>query len=178
MATQVVGILKTISVTKALAAATAYHAEDVLSESATNAAGTCWTFDAIARQPGASGHIVRAIVSSETTNVTPALTLFLYNVARTASTDELDDHAVNVAPKNADVRTTGSYIGRIDFPQLSDIGGNSESVCSPSTGGGLPLPFICAAADDALYGIVVTQTAFTQTATDDLTIKLTAEQYS
>jgi hypothetical protein len=174
MATEVIGRLKTVSTTKALAAAGAYSAEQVLSQSATNNAGTAWTWDALANATGRGGYIVRAMASSETTNVTPRLTLFLFNVIPTYTTDELDDRAANLAPKNA---TIANYIGRIDFPELSDLGGNSEAVCSPSTFGGLPLSFMCAATDDALYGIVVTRDGFTQTATDDLTIKLTVEQY-
>jgi hypothetical protein len=161
-----------VSTTKALAAASAYHAEDVLSESASNGVGTDWDFAAVAKVNGGSGYIVKAQAISETTAVTPRLTLFLFNVAPTS---ELDDHAANTALLHADL---ANYVGKIDFPAMEDLGtGDSEAVASPSTYGNLPLAFNCATAADDLYGIVVTRDAFTQTAASDLTITLICEQY-
>lgn len=166
------GVQKTVSTTKVLAAASAYHAEDVLSESASNGVGTAYTFSAVARGDGASGYITRASVISETTNVTPRLTLFLFTATPTC---ELDDHAANTALKHADL---ANYIGKIDFPATEDLGtGDSEAVATPSTYGNLPLPFTCPVSADDLYGVLVTRDAFTQTAGDDMTIVLTVEQY-
>jgi len=60
---------------------------------------------------------------------------------------------------------------------MSDLGGDSESVVTPSTVGNLPLYFTCATTDDKLYGVLVTTIAFTnETAGDDYIIKLTVEQ--
>ena len=163
--------LVTISTTKALESAVAYSAEDVLSETDTASAGTDWDFDAVGKVNGGTGYIVKAQAICETTAVTPRLTLYLFN---TAPTSELDDNAANTALLHADL---ANYIGKIDFPAMEDLGGDSESVASPSTSGNLPLAFNCASADDALYGILVTRDAFTNTATNDMTIKLTVEQY-
>lgn len=167
-----IGGRKTVSVTKVLAAATAYHAEDVLSENATNGQGTAWTFSAIARENGSSGYIVKAQVISEASAVTPRLTLFLFTSMPTC---ELDDHAANTALLHADL---DKYIGKIDFPAMEDLGtGDSEAVASPSTYGNLPLAFTCDTDADDLYGVLVTRDAFTQGAGNDMVIRLSLEQY-
>ncbi len=164
--------LVTVSVTKALASASAYDAEDVLSESASNGVGTAWTFSAIAKVNNGTGYIVKAQAICETTAVTPRLTLFLFNATPTS---ELDDHAANTALLHADL---ANYVGKIDFPAMEDLGtGDSESIASPSTYGNLPMAFQCATAADDLYGILVTRDAFTNTAGNDMTIRLTVEHY-
>ena len=171
MATETIGRLKKAIVTKALAAASAYSAEDVLSESATNGAGTCWTFPDIARSNGTSGYVVRAQVISETKDITPRLTLFLFNAIPTC---ELDDNAANTALLHADL---DKYVGRVDFPAMEDLGGDSMAICTPSTSGNLPIAFACSNASDDLFGVLVTRDAFTQTAGDDMTVCLQIEQY-
>jgi hypothetical protein len=161
---------KRVSVTKACASATAYTAEDVVSEHATT--GTDWDFSAIAKGNGASGYIIKAEIVCETTAVTPRLTLFLFTAAPTSA---VNDHAANTAPLHADL---ANYIGKIDFPALEDLGtGDSSAVAAPSTYGNLPLAFTCATDADDLYGILVTRDAFTNTATNDITITLTAESH-
>jgi len=166
------GVLKQVSVTKVLSAATAYHAGDVLSESATNNVGTAWTFSGIARADAAYGYITKAHVISETTAIVPRLVLYLFNATPTC---ELDDHAANTALLHADL---AKYIGRIDFPAMSENGtGDAEAIATPSTYGNLPLAFQCAAAADDIIGVLVTMDAFTQDAGDDMTIVLTVEQY-
>jgi hypothetical protein len=163
--------LVTVSVTKALESASAYAAEDVLSESDTPDAGTAWTFSAIAKVNGGTGYIEKAQAICETTAITPRLCLYLFNATPTS---ELDDNAANTALLHADL---SKYVGRIDFPALSDFGGDSEAVVVPSSYGSLPLAFECASGADDLYGILVTRDAFTNTATNDMTIKLTVMQY-
>jgi hypothetical protein len=79
------GILKSISVTKALVGG-ACSAEDILSESAS--AGTFWTFAAIARANGGKGFIVKALAICETTALTPRLTLFLFNATPTCAKND------------------------------------------------------------------------------------------
>ncbi len=166
------GILKSVSVTKVLVAATTYDAGDVLSESATNGVGTAWTFSAIARANGAKGYITKAHVISETTAITPKLVLYLFKATPTC---ELDDHAANTALLHADL---ANYIGRIDFPALSEHGtGDAEALATPSTYGNLPMEFECASDADDFYGVLVTLDDFTQDAGDDMTIVLTVEQY-
>jgi hypothetical protein len=160
----------TISVTKAVAAAGNYDAEDVLSEHATT--GTAWTFDTVVSRNGGKGRITKAHVICETTAQTPRLTLYLFNATPTCN---LNDNVANTALLHADL---AKYVGKIDFPAMEDLGGDSEALATPSTTGNLPLDFQCATADDALYGVLVTRDAIAgETATDDYVVRLTVEQY-
>jgi hypothetical protein len=164
-----ISTIKTVSVTKALAAAGNYDAEDVMCEHATT--GVAWTFAALARANGGTGRIIKAHALWETTALTPRLTLFLFNAAPTT---ELDDNKANAAPAFADL---SQYVGKIDFPAMEDLGGMSEAIATPSTYGNLPLDFECAAAADDLIGILVTRDAITgEVAEASLTIRLTVEQ--
>ena len=164
------GVLKEVRVTKALAAATPYTANDVLCEDATT--GVAWTFAAISRANGAYGYITGATIVSESENVTPRLTLFLFNAIPAAG---LEDHLANIHPDLADI---AKYIGKIDFPALESLGTtDSNAIAAPSTVGNLPLAFKCAADADDLIGVLVTRDAFTQTPTENMTIILTVEQY-
>lgn len=158
--------ITTVAVTKALAAASAYDANDVISQTASAGEGTSWTFADVARA-GSSGYIVGAIAQSESEGVTPRLTLYLFNAIPTS---ELDDHAANTAPDAAD---KAKFLGKIDFEALESLG-TTDSFGRP-TAASLPLPFKCAAATSSIYGILVTRDAFTQTATDDMTISLIVE---
>ena len=160
--------LKTVSVTKALAAAGDYAAEDVMCENATT--GVAWTFSGVAKINGGTGYIVKARALWETTGLTPKLTLYLFNAAPTT---ELDDNKANAAPAYADL---SQYVGKIEFPALEDLGGMSESMVVSSTAGELPLAFECASDADDLIGILVTQDAITgEAAGESMTIRLTVE---
>lgn len=163
--------LVTVSVTKEIqdSASAAYGAEDVVSEASSS--GTAWTFSAIAKVNNGTGYIVKAQVISETTALTPRMTLYLFNATPTS---ELDDLASNTALLHADL---AKYQGKIDFPAMEDVGGDSEAIATPSTTGNLPLAFQCATAADDLIGILVTRDIFTQGAAKDITVVLTVEQY-
>lgn len=166
------GVCKTVSVTKALESASAYEAEDVLSESDTDGEGTAWTFSALFRANNTGGYITKAVALCETTAITPRLTLFLFH---TAPTCELDDHAANTAVLHAD---EANFVGSIDFPAMEDLGtGDSQAIATPSTVGNLPLWVDAASDADDLIGVLVTRDVFTNTATNDIIIKLTLEQY-
>ncbi len=166
------GTLKSVSVTKNIVTGGAYSADDVISEQTTNGLGTPWTFSAIGRANGAYGYIVKAHVVSETTAITPRLVLYLFNATPTC---ELDDNAANTALLHADL---ANYIGRIDFPSMSEYGtSDAEAIATPSTYGNLPLAFQCAAGADDLYGVLVTIDGVTLDAADDVTVTLTCEQY-
>ena len=157
-----------IPLTKSLNAASAYDANDVISEASTDSTGTSWIFEEVVRANGFSGTIIQAMVVSESEGVTPRLTLFLFTALPTS---ELDDHAGNTAPDIADI---ANYIGRIDFPSLDSVGTtDSNSIATPSTSGNLPIFFSCSATADDLWGVLVTRTAFTQTAGEAMTVKLT-----
>jgi len=163
-------IIKTGSVTKAVAAAGNYAAEDILSSDA--AVGTAWTFSAVLGGNGRGGYITKATVSTETTGLTQRMRLFIYNAA---TTSETNDNAANDAVLNADI---SQYQGYIDFPALQDVGGNSEAVVTPSTSGNLPLWVQGASAADDLICLLVTRDAITdEVATNEYTIKLSVEAY-
>ena len=159
--------LKTVSVTKIIAGAT-YSANDVVSES--TSVGTAWTFADVVKEDGGIGYITKAEIISESESVTPRFTLFLFTATPTS---ELDDADANTAPDSADL---ANYIGKIDFPALESLGTtDSVAEANPGDGRGVPKAFICASTSRALYGIAVTRDAFTQSAGDDLTIRLTIE---
>ena len=169
-ATDAVQELKTVSVTKPLAAAGNYAANDVMSESASS--GTVWLFPAIARANGGSGLIVKAQAIMETTNLTPRLILHLFIAAPTS---QLNDNEPNTALLHADL---ANYVGPVEFSALRTSGGDSETIATPSTVGNVPLAFTCASDADDLIGIVATLDAITgEVATDDLTIVLEVEQF-
>ena len=161
-------LIEESSVTKVLVAAAAYAAEDVLSESIT--VGTPWEFVRIVPAFNISARIVKAVVISETVNVVPALTLYLFSAAPTSN---LDDNLANTALLHADL---ANFVGKIDFPILEDLGGDSEALVTPSLVlGNLPLAFRSTGVSTSLFGVLVTRDAFTQVAGEEMTIKLTAE---
>ena len=141
-----------VSEEKAIAAAENYDDEDILSENVST--GTAWNFDEIVRHDGGIGKIVKAIISIETTDLVPALTLYLFNITPTGETDD------NKANDNPVLGDKEEYQGRIDWSAMDNSGGISEAqvIFNP------PLPFACASADDSLFGILVTNTAFTNEA--------------
>ncbi len=161
-------LLPEVSVTKALIAAAAYAAEDVLSESIT--IGTPWEFAEIVPAFLNAAKIVKAVVISETTAVVPALTLYLFTATPTSN---LDDNIANTALLHADL---ANFVGKIDFPILENLGGDSEAIVTPSLAlGNLPLAFRVSATSRSLFGILVTRDVFTQTPTDEMIISLTVE---
>lgn len=165
-----IGTIKTVRVTKAIAAAGDYAAEDVLSESAS--AGTAWTFSAIFRANNAGGYITKAKAIWQTTALTPRLTLYLFKATPTSN---LNDNVANAAPSNAD---KANFIGQIDFPALEDLGGCSVAVVSPSTVGKLPLWVDAATDADDIIAIAVTRDDITgEVATNELSFELSVEQY-
>jgi hypothetical protein len=155
---------------KPLAAAGDYAAEDVMCENATT--GQPWLFPNMALVNGGSGSIIKAQAFWETTALTPRLTVYLYNALPTC---ELRDNVANTGPLAADLP---SYVGRIDFPALEDLGGMSTAIATPSTYGNLPLFYKCGNTLTSLWGIVVTRDAVTgEAANAKMTIKLDTERY-
>ena len=102
---------------------------------------------------------------------TGTLTLVLYGV-----TCAVNDHATNTADVDADV-VLGYSVGRIDFPALTSLGGDSIGLCTPSTSGNIPIYFQCDPLDTRLYGILITNSTVTLTAGYNVSVVLIAEQY-
>jgi hypothetical protein len=161
---------KVIRVTKALAAAGNYSAEDVLSESAS--VGTAWKFRNALDPYKDKGVIVKAIALCSTTGLVPRLRVYLFSATPTSM---LNDNEGNTTLITADLP---NYLGWIDFPGLTDLGGYSETIATPNTSGNLPFSFVLAGKPKDLYGLVVTRDAETNEAAGmTLTIELEIEQY-
>ena len=147
---------------------TAYTDEDVFSENASS--GTAWTFDAVVPEAGAGGKIVKAMIACDDTNIVPVCTMYLTNVTPTGN---LNDNAANDNPVYA--TEVDNYQGRLDWAAMQDLGGMSESVLSEADTK-LPLNFVTAAGDDALYGVLVIRSAaHTPTSGAKITVTLTIE---
>lgn len=160
-----------ISSEKTLAAAGDYAAEDVLSESATDTEGSAFKFEHVARRKGGPFSIRKVVALLTTTALTPRITLYLFTKSPSS---ELDDNAANSAVATAD---RPFYVGRIELPAMTDLGGNSEAIATPDTGSNLPLEGVCAVGDDSLYGIAVTEDAITgEAATMRLMFKMLVRQ--
>jgi len=159
-----------VRLAKAIAAAGAYAANDVVNDTACTTTATPWLFLLMASS-GGYGVIKSATIFSESENIAPRLTLFLFNATPTGS---LADNVANTNPIKAN-RT--KYVGKIEFPALKNRSAScaSEASVTPSTVGGLPIWYKCATGATTLYGVLVTEDIFTQTATDDIEITLQIE---
>ena len=147
---------------------TAYTNEDVISEDAST--GTAWTFTAVVPENGGGGKIVKAALLCGETAKAPVCTVYLTNVTPTGN---LNDNAANTNPVYA---TEGdNYQGRLDFAALEDLGGPSEAVLTAADTK-IPLPFVCAAGANDLYGVLVVRSAaHTPTSGEKYRITLTIQ---
>lgn len=162
--------IKRVVVTKALAAAGDYAANDVLSESAT--VGTAWKFEGMGAVLGGSGSITKAMAILETTALTPRILLYLFRVPPTSA---LNDNVANTALLHADL---GDFLGWIEFDAMETLNaGDSIAIATPSTDGNVPLEYDCVSGDDAIYGVAVTRDAITgEVTSDELTFILFTRQ--
>lgn len=138
---------------KSLAAAGDYAAEDVLSESAT--VGSPFVFQGVVRRAGGAFRIEQAVALLSTTALAPRITLYLFNALPTSA---LNDNVANTAVLTADRER---YVGRIEFPAMVDLGGNSEAYAMLDTGANLPMQGLCNPKDTSIYGIAVTEDPIT-----------------
>ncbi len=136
-----------VTASKVAAAAGDYADNDIVSESASNDAGTAWTFLNMAPREGGAGEIYHAFVKCTTEGVaaTSRLHLFAMDTAANASwSSELDDNAA----LNIDEDEMDEYLGFIDFPAMVDVG---EFAFAQATG--LSQGFKCKDGHRHLYGI-------------------------
>lgn len=148
----------------------AYTAGDVVGADdccVTNA--ITWDFElaGIIRE-GGSAWLVGARLFNETENQAVQYDLLFFNATPTG---DLRDNAANDNPLKGD---KAKYLGKIEFPSSVAKGASvaTTTQATPSTLGRLPMPIKCAAGDTKLYGVLVTNTAYTQTATDVIRITL------
>jgi len=161
-----------VRVSKAIDASVGvYAAGDVVNDDDCCTTATAWTFANMAAVVGGYGVITGATLINETENQAVQYELILFN---TTPTGELMDNAANNNPIKAD---RAKWIGTIPFPSSVARGAATATTtaASPSTVGGLPLFYKCAAASTTLYGVLLTRTIYTQTATDDIEIALQVE---
>ena len=124
------------------------------------------------RVNGAAGYIMGARLFNETENQAVQYDLIL---STEPPTGEMRDNYANTTP----LETQTGYVGKITFPQ-STAGGATVATTTevgPSTVGRVPKAFKCESDDDALYGVLVTNTIYTQTGGDNIKITLSVEQY-
>ena len=172
MATEVIANFEVISSTVVVDAIDgAYAAGDVVSNS--NSGTTqpvTFDFDNIVVHPGRAGQIRGALIISESEAITPILRLYLFTVNESTLTTHIRDNVAAVCPNHADL---AYLIGVIDFEAMRADGDDSWAPDAMTK----PLPFRCASGSSSIYGILVTKSAFTQTAGDDMTIKLFTERW-
>ena len=149
------GKIKPYQITKSLAAAGNYAAEDVLSESAT--AGTAWHFENIVSENGGTGKIHQVTAHCSTTALTPRIVLYPFNISPVSG--QFNDNVANTAVVDGDIRNV--LCPPIDLPPMRDYGGDSESWATPSTSGNLPVVFQCLNSSKDIYIIAVTKDAIT-----------------
>ncbi len=152
----------------------AYAAKDVVgADDCCTTLAVTWDFADAARVIGGYGRIIGATLVNETENQAVQYDLLLFNATPTG---ELRDNAANTNPVKAD---RSKFIGKITFP-ISVANGATVATSSQATEGnattGIPLPFKCAVGATTLYGVLVTNTAYTHEATDDIEIALIVER--
>ena len=159
-----------VRVVKNFDAAVAYAANDVMSDDVctTTSPTEYWTFTGMANANGGYGVIDFATLMLETENQEPRISLLLFNAIPTGV---LTDNLANTNPVKADI---AKWVGNIDFPATNKEAANvaSTSQVGPSTVGGCPLYYKCAAGSTTLYGVTVTRSVVTLTANDDCSIAL------
>lgn len=134
------------SASKAIAAAGNYTAGDILSESATNLAGTAWEFPHLAPRDGAPGVIFMATIKCSEDSITNRFRLHLFKSSPSTAT-ELDDNAA----KAMDNDDRDKYLGYIDFPAMADLGEFSFAQAV-----GLNYAYQCADGASSGYGVLET----------------------
>ena len=165
--------VRTIPVSQVIDASLgAYTAGDVVGADdccTTNA--IAWQFDT--KKQGSTWKILEAHLFNETENQAVQYDLILFNTS--PATGELRDNAANNNPLKADRLL---WLGTISFPFSIARGATvaTTTQATPSTSGRLPMTVKTLDTDSIIYGVLVTRTAYTQTATDDITITLELEE--
>lgn len=152
----------------------AYAAGDVVgNESCCTTTATYWTFEDVAREDGGYFTIVGATLFNETENQAVQYDFHLLNAPPTG---EVKDNAANTNPIKGDKL---KYLDKIAFPSTSADGSTvaSHIIVTPSTVGNIPMRHKCASSSRAIYGVLVTNTVYTQTAGDIIEITLQVEQH-
>ncbi|KKN72889.1 hypothetical protein LCGC14_0405930 [marine sediment metagenome] len=167
-------VVKQITTSKVIDASIgAYAAFDVINDDDCSTTATAWTFSDMVLENGGYGKIINASVFNEKEGVTPRTILRLYNALPSS---QLTDNSLSTEAR-ADRLLKVAQIDFVAMESLCTTTDASTTLASPSTLGGLPQIFKCASGTKDLSGIFIARDAFTQTATDDITIALLVEQF-
>ena len=155
--TDVRWLSKQIKVTPTVSTTPAYTAKD--------AVGSNMTFSAAARANGGTGRITKVVIEDKGQQMKD-LSLAIFNTNPAAATD----NAI-FAPSDAEL-ASDVYMGAIQIGagMYDDYSTNSAATWTGS------LPFVCAAADTALYGVLVARGTPTYTSTSDIVVTITVDQ--
>lgn len=118
--------IRSVAASFAAAAAGDYADNDVVSNSATNGAGTAMEFELAVSAGGGAGRVIQATLSF-TAATAIAATSELQLFSQTPTATELDDNAAEGGVGAADVPY---YLGSIAFAQGTDVG--ASTFCLPS----------------------------------------------
>lgn len=146
---------------------TAYAALDAVSNS--TSAPTILTFAGAARVNGGSGYIVKAQICTDLAICTALFRLHLFNLSTIAAKNDN-------AQYDSLWTSRAARVGYIDFSACSQEGTGSTSafsIVALSTG---PLPYVCDAADTALYGLLQSRGIWTPASAQNFNIQLMVDK--
>lgn len=156
------GLLKNIQTSfQRPADSNAYAASDVVGPNV----AAVQKFSGVANYNGGSGYVVKARLTTDVAVTTLAnFRLYIYSVAPTAIADN--------SPFTLLYTNRLNRIGYIDFA-LSTEGSGSD--CAEAVATGLLIPFKCAVADTALYGVLVAKAAYVPGNAENFALELTID---
>ena len=143
---------------------TAYAALSAVSNS--TSAPTVLTFTGCGRKTGGSGYVVGALLRTDQSACTSAFKLHLFNVAPTA----IDDGSAYTSLW----ANNSKYLGTLTLPAMSTEGSGSTAATSLDFSD--RLPFVCAAGDTNLYGLLETVGGFTPASGQNFYAALAADR--
>lgn len=144
---------------------TAYAAGDVVSNATSG--NTILTFADVGDDLASSGYIVGAKLLTDQATCVAQFRLFLFS----ASTATLD---VDNGPADFLWADRASYLGYIDFPALSTEAGTNTAAQAQDMA--LRHLFVCGSTVTAIYGYLVTKTAFTPASAQNFRVELSVAQ--
>lgn len=167
--------VRTVRAIKTLEATAIYHVGDVLSEDSSAGVATSWAFRGVVDGKGGSGVITHLQCMTETPSASGDIILDLYNAIPTCS---LTDHDLSHSPLYADM-TASKFLGRIQTTKLISVGASGGAFAiatSETASSGLPLPFVCTSATNAIYGVAACITALGVVASSDMMFTMQIEK--
>jgi len=169
--------IKEVRVAKAIDASVgAYAAGDMVNDDDCCTAAVPWEIAGAANAAGGYGAIWGVRLFNETPNLAVQYELLIFNAVPAGTGVEFTDNVANMHPHRLD---RAKWVREILMPASVARGATVATYvsASPSSSGKLPLFYKCAAASTTLYFVLVTRTAYTQTATYDIEIAFDIEHF-